>query len=115
MSDRKDAERAAFERVFYPGSRVLVNELGLREAASLDAAERLFTDTRIEEGMPARAGEPLRGGQVPLGQRGERAARGAAAAVPARDAGPGQVQGRGHERARPPHGIAVIVCRTAHE
>ena|GEM_PF-1321088 len=58
MSDRKDAERAAFERVFYPGSRVLVNELGLRDAASLDAAERLFTDTRIEEGMPARAGEP---------------------------------------------------------
>ena len=62
MSDRKEAERAAFERVFYPDSRVLVNELGLRDAASLDAAERLFTDTRIEEGMPAAAAEPTYAG-----------------------------------------------------
>jgi fido (protein-threonine AMPylation protein) len=62
VSDRKAAERAAFERVFYPDSRVLVNELGLRDAASLDAAERLFTDTRIEEGMPARASEPTYAG-----------------------------------------------------
>lgn len=58
MSDRETAERGAFERVFDPDSRVLVNELGLRNAASIDPAERLFTDTRIEEGMPAAAAEP---------------------------------------------------------
>ena len=54
--------RAAFERGFYPARRGLVTELGLRDAASLDAAERLFTDTRIEEGMPARASEPTYAG-----------------------------------------------------
>jgi len=58
VSGRKDAERAAFERVFYPGSHVLVNALGLREAGALDAAERLFTDNRIREGLPPSASKP---------------------------------------------------------
>jgi len=62
VSDRKTAPRAACERVFYSDSRVLLNELGLRHAAFLDAAERPFTDTRIEEGMPARASEPTYAG-----------------------------------------------------
>lgn len=62
MSDRKAAERAAFERVFYPGTRVLVNELGLRDAGALDTAERYYTDTRIEEGLPSAAAEPTYAG-----------------------------------------------------
>jgi fido (protein-threonine AMPylation protein) len=62
VSERRSAERAAFERAYYPASNVLVNKLGLRGAAALDAAERLFTDTRIEEGMPTRASRPTYAG-----------------------------------------------------
>lgn len=58
MSGRKDAERAAFEQVFYPGTRVLVNKLNIREAGSLDAAERMFTDNRVKEVWPSNALEP---------------------------------------------------------
>lgn len=58
MSGRSDAERSEYEKVVYPGTQVLVNELGIREAATLDAAERLFTDMRIAEGLPAECAEP---------------------------------------------------------
>ena len=53
MSARSDAELAEYEKVIYPGTQVLVNELDLRDAAALDAAERLFTDIRIAEGLPS--------------------------------------------------------------
>jgi fido (protein-threonine AMPylation protein) len=62
VSGRKDAERAAFEQVFYPGTRVLVNELGLRDAAALDAAERYLSDNRIKEHFPAQATDPTYAG-----------------------------------------------------
>lgn len=52
MTTRKDAEAAAFERAFYPGTKVLVNHLGIRDAATLDAAERMFTDERVRGPMP---------------------------------------------------------------
>jgi hypothetical protein len=47
VTGRKDAKAAAFERAFYPGDQVLVNRLGIRDAATLDAAERMFTDERV--------------------------------------------------------------------
>jgi fido (protein-threonine AMPylation protein) len=58
VSARSDAERAEFESVVYPGTQILINELGLTDAAALDAAERLFTDVRITEGLPAKCAEP---------------------------------------------------------
>ena len=58
MSARADAEHAEFDRTFYPGTMVLVNELGLRDAATLDAAERAFTDIRIAEGLPPDCAAP---------------------------------------------------------
>jgi fido (protein-threonine AMPylation protein) len=58
VSARGDAERAEYDRVFYPGTQVLVNELGIREAATLDAAERAFTDIRITEGLPSECDAP---------------------------------------------------------
>lgn len=58
MSGRSDSERSEYEKVVYPGTQVLVNELGIREAATLDAAERLFTDMRIAEGLPTECTEP---------------------------------------------------------
>ena len=58
MSGRTETERSEYEKVVYPGTQVLVNELGIREAATLDAAERVFTDMRIAEGLPAECAEP---------------------------------------------------------
>jgi fido (protein-threonine AMPylation protein) len=58
VSARSEAERAEYEKVFYPGTQILVNELGLRDAAALDAAERLFTDIRVTEGLPPICSEP---------------------------------------------------------
>jgi fido (protein-threonine AMPylation protein) len=58
VSARSDAERGEYEKVVYPGTQVLVNELNLRDAAALDAAERLFTDMRIAEGLPPACEEP---------------------------------------------------------
>ncbi|GAW39761.1 Adenosine monophosphate-protein transferase VbhT [Brevundimonas sp. SH203] len=58
MSRRREEERAEHERVFYPGTHVLVNKLDLRDAATLDAAERSFTDLRITEGLPKAALKP---------------------------------------------------------
>jgi fido (protein-threonine AMPylation protein) len=58
VTGRKDAEAAAFERAFYPGTKVLVNQLGIRDAATLDAAERMFTDERVRGPMPATTQEP---------------------------------------------------------
>jgi len=58
LSARSEAERVEYEKVFYQGTQVLVNELGIRDAATLDAAERLFTDIRITEGLPPECAEP---------------------------------------------------------
>ncbi|MEK8090990.1 Fic family protein [Methylocystis sp. IM3] len=61
MSPRGEAERAEYEKIVYPDTQVLVNQLGIREAATLDAAERLFTDIRIAEGLPFECTEPTYG------------------------------------------------------
>ncbi len=53
MSARSEAERAEYEKTVYEGTQVLVNLLAIRDAATLDAAERAFTDLRISEGLPA--------------------------------------------------------------
>ena len=58
MSTRSDSERFEYQKVVYADTQVLVNELGIREAATLDAAERLFTDVRIAEGLPTECVEP---------------------------------------------------------
>lgn len=57
MSARSAAERAEYQKIFYPDTKVLVNELGIEDAATLDAAERVFTDIRIAEGLPAECAE----------------------------------------------------------
>jgi fido (protein-threonine AMPylation protein) len=58
VSARSAAELAEYEKIVYPNTQVLVNELGIRDAATLDAAERLFTDVRITEGLPAECAHP---------------------------------------------------------
>ena len=52
---RSEHERVAFRRVFYSGTDVYVNKLGIRDAAELEQVEREFTSERAEQGFPARA------------------------------------------------------------
>lgn len=52
---RSEHERAAFKRVFYPGTDVYVNKLGIRDAAELAAVEREFTSERADQGFPRNA------------------------------------------------------------
>lgn len=52
---RSDHEKAAFRRVYYPGTNVYVNKLGIRDAAELEAIERELTAERAEQGFPRSA------------------------------------------------------------
>lgn len=52
---RSDHERAAYARVFYPGTDVYVNKLSIRDAARLAAVERELTAERAEQGFPRTA------------------------------------------------------------
>ena len=38
---------------FYPGTRVLKNKLGIRDAVELDAVERMLVTQRMLEGAPS--------------------------------------------------------------
>lgn len=52
---RSEHERAAYRRVFYAGTEVYVNKLGIRDAAELERVEREFTAERAEQGFPRSA------------------------------------------------------------
>lgn len=52
---RSEHERAAYRRVFYPGTDVYVNKFGIREAAELEKVEREFTSERADQGFPRSA------------------------------------------------------------
>lgn len=52
---RSGREAVAYGGVYYEGTRVLVNKLDIRDEAKLSAAERYFTDLRIEQGLPREA------------------------------------------------------------
>lgn len=52
---RSEHEKAAFRRVFYPGTEVYVNKLGVRDAAALEAVERELTAERAAQGFPRSA------------------------------------------------------------
>lgn len=54
-SRRSEHEKAAYRRVFYPGTDVYVNKLGIRDAAELEKVEREFTAERAAEGFPRSA------------------------------------------------------------
>lgn len=49
---RSEHEKAAFRRVFYPGTDVYVNKLNIRDAPVLEAAERELTAERAAQGFP---------------------------------------------------------------
>ena len=49
---RSSAERRAYEKTRYPDTDVLINKLGLNDAAALDNAERLLVEERLAEGLP---------------------------------------------------------------
>lgn len=48
-------ERAAFERIFYSGSDVYRNKLGIRDASLLEETERALTSVRASQGFPPEA------------------------------------------------------------
>lgn len=52
---RSAHERAAFRRVYYSGTEVYVNKLGIRDAAELEAVERELTSERADQGFPRAA------------------------------------------------------------
>lgn len=52
---RSDHERAAYRRVFYPGTETYVNKLGIRDAVQLQIVERELTAERAEQGFPRSA------------------------------------------------------------
>lgn len=52
---RSDHERAAYRRVFYPGTETYVNKLGIRDAAELEIVERELTAERADQGFPRSA------------------------------------------------------------
>lgn len=52
---RSEHERAAYRRIFYPGTNVYVNKLGIRDAFRLAATERELTAERAEQGFPRSA------------------------------------------------------------
>jgi fido (protein-threonine AMPylation protein) len=52
---RSEHEKAAFRRVYYPGTDVYVNKLGIRDAAELEKVEREFSAERAEQGFPRSA------------------------------------------------------------
>lgn len=47
------ADAAAWKSYFWPGSEILRNRLGIRDAEKLAEAEALLTNQRLEEGVPA--------------------------------------------------------------
>jgi fido (protein-threonine AMPylation protein) len=52
---RSAQEQREFERVRYPGSDVLKNNLGLRDVNELARAELLFVADRLRDGLPVEA------------------------------------------------------------
>jgi fido (protein-threonine AMPylation protein) len=52
---RSEHERAAFRRVYYPGTDVYMNKLGLRDKALLESAERMITRRRARQSFPRSA------------------------------------------------------------
>ncbi|MGD9784658.1 MAG: Fic/DOC family protein [Hyphomicrobiaceae bacterium] len=52
---RSEHERAAYRRVYYPGTDVYVNKLGLRDKALLEDAERIITRRRARQSFPRSA------------------------------------------------------------
>lgn len=52
---RSEHEKAAYRRVYYPGTTVYVNKLGIRDAAELEAVERELTAERADQGFPRSA------------------------------------------------------------
>lgn len=52
---RSQHERAAFRRVFYPGTEIYVNKLGIQDASVLEAVERELTAERAAQGFPRTA------------------------------------------------------------
>ena len=52
---RSEHERAAYRRVYYPGTDVYVNRFGIRDAAELEKVEREFTAERAAQGFPRSA------------------------------------------------------------
>ena len=52
---RSAHERAAYRRVFYSGTDVYVNKLGIRDRIVLEATEESLTADRAAEGFPPRA------------------------------------------------------------
>lgn len=52
---RSEHERAAFRRVYYPGTDVYVNKLGLRDKTLLEDAERVITRRRARQSFPRSA------------------------------------------------------------
>lgn len=52
---RSEHERAAYRRVYYAGTDVYVNKLGLRDKALLEEAERIITRRRARQSFPRSA------------------------------------------------------------
>ena len=52
---RSEHEKTAYRRVYYPGTDVYVNKLGIRDAAELEKVEREFTSERADQGFPRSA------------------------------------------------------------
>jgi cell filamentation protein len=52
------ADAAAWKSYFWPGSYILRNRLGIRDANKLAEAEALLTNQRLEEGVPAAPATP---------------------------------------------------------
>jgi len=56
MSGQRDArEEEIYRRLRYPGTDVLINKLDIRDAATLEVAERRFVRIRQREGLPPAA------------------------------------------------------------
>ncbi|MEL7444218.1 MAG: Fic family protein [Pseudomonadota bacterium] len=49
---RSAREEAAYRKILWPGSEVYRNKLGIRDAVTLEQAERMIVSRRVEQGFP---------------------------------------------------------------
>lgn len=52
---RSEHEKAAYRRIYYPGTNVYVNRFGIRDAKELEVVERELTAERADQGFPTKA------------------------------------------------------------